>query len=294
MEEQFKLVGLRQTEPELESRSREGLRGKPVLSAFVLLLIVLACLFCRFLMTKDPGYMDLAAHSHPPDAEFLFGTDAMGRDIFSMIWYGGRLSLSIGLLSTFLSTLIAVIYGTLSGLSGVRIDGMLMRFLEILLSVPNLLMIVLLQAIFGRPNVFSISLVIGMTSWMSIAKIVRTEVRQLRGSEYILAARSMGGGFWHILWNHLLPNFVSSIMFMVVMNVRSAIVAESTLSFMGVGLPIEVVSWGSMLSLAEQSMMTGAWWSILIPGFFLIVTLLCITNLGHYLRWRLNRRESQL
>ena len=106
----------------------------------------------------------------------------------------------------------------------------------------------------GRATIGSISIVIGLTSWFGIAKIIRTEVRQLRSSEYVIAAKCMGGSFWHILWKHLAPNFVSSIMFMVVMNVRSAIVAESTLSFLGIGLPLDVISWGSMLSLAEKAL----------------------------------------
>ena len=104
----------------------------------------------------------------------------------------------------------------------------------------------------------------------------------------------MGGSFFHILRRHLAPNFFSSILFMVVMNVRSAIIAESTLSFMGLGLPIEVVTWGSMLSLAEKALMTDAWWIPLIPGAFLVVTLLCITTLGDYLRSRTGRKESNL
>ena len=128
-----------------------------------------------------------------------------------------------------------------------------MRFTEIILSIPNLLLIIFLQAIMGKATIGSISIVIGLTSWFGIAKIIRTEVRQLRSSEYVIAAKCMGGSFWHILWKHLAPNFVSSIMFMVVMNVRPAIVAESTLSFLGIGLPLDVISWGSMLSLAEKS-----------------------------------------
>ena len=123
---------------------------------------------------------------------------------------------------------------------------------------------------------------------------MRTEVRQLRASEYVIAAKCMGGSFFHILRRRLAPNFFSSILFMVVMNVRSAIIAESTLSFMGLGLPIEVVTWGSMLSLAEKALMTDAWWILLIPGAFLVVTLLCITNLGDYLRSRTSRKESNL
>ena len=114
-----------------------------------------------------------------------------------------------------------------------------MRFTEIFLSIPSLLLVVLLQAILGKANVLSLSLVIGLTSWTSIAKVVRTEVRQIRNSEYVIASRCMGGGFFHILWKHLAPNFISTIMFMVIMNVRSAIISESTLSFMGIGLPVD-------------------------------------------------------
>ena len=124
-------------------------------------------------------------------------------------------------------------------------------YTHLILSIPNLLLIIFLQAIMGRATIGSISIVIGLTSWFGIAKIIRTEVRQLRSSEYVIAAKCMGGSFWHILWKHLAPNFVSSIMFMVVMNVRSAIVAESTLSFLGIGLPLDVISWGSMLSLGR-------------------------------------------
>lgn len=104
----------------------------------------------------------------------------------------------------------------------------------------------------------------------------------------------MGAGFWHVLFKHLTPNLVSAIMFMVVMNIRGAIVAESTLSFMGIGLPLEVISWGSMLSQAERSLLSGCWWIILIPGVFLAVTLLCITNIGNDLRKSVNRGESNL
>ena len=165
---------------------------------------------------------------------------------------------------------------------------------EFLLSIPNLLLVIFLQARLGKANVLSLSLVIGVTSWTSIAKVVRTEVRQLRSNEYVVAARCMGGGFFYILRKHLAPNFLSSIMFMVVMNIRSAIVEESTLSFMGIGLPLEIISWGSMLSLSEKALLTDGWWIILIPGAFLVVTLLAITGIGDYLRKELNKKESYL
>ena len=229
-----------------------------------------------------------------PCKEFLFGTDTMGRDIFSMIWYGGRISLLIGVLATFLSTVLAIVFGSVSGCAPEWVDSLLMRFTEIFLSIPNLLLVILLQAILGKASIFSISFIIGITSWPSIAKVVRTEVKQIRNSGYVIAARCMGGSFQHVLWKHLTPNFASSIMFMVVMNIRSAIIAESTLSFMGIGLPLEQISWGSMLSNADKALMTKSWWIILIPGLFLTVTLMCMTNLGNYLRKAVNRKESYL
>ena len=119
-------------------------------------------------------------------------------------------------------------------------------------------------------------------------------MRQIRESEYVVASRCMGGGFFHILRRHLTPNFLPAIMFMVVMNIRGAIVSESTLSFLGIGLPLEVISWGSMLSLAEKALLGNCWWIILIPGLFLVATLVCMTELGNYLRKSANRRQSNL
>lgn len=291
--ERFTLVGTRELPPR-EAPKRHRLDGFPWVSLAVLAVIVLGCLACDLLMTRDPTYLDLAHCSQAPNGTFFFGTDALGRDLFSGIWYGGRISLTIGVLATLLSTAVATVYGTVSGLAPQWLDTLLMRLTELFLSVPNLLLIVFLQAILGQANAVSISVTIGLTSWAGIAKIVRTEVRQLRHSEYVLAARAMGGGFFHVLVRHLFPNFFSAILFMVVMNLRGAIVAESTLSFLGLGLPLEAVSWGSMLSLSEKALLSGAWWVILIPGAFLIAVLLCVTNLGNYLRRQASRKESNL
>ena len=245
-------------------------------------------------MTKDPTYLDLAHCSAAPCREFLFGTDTMGRDIFSMIWYGGRLSLFIGVGSTVISTLLAILFGAVSGLAPKWLDALLMRLTEILLSVPNLLLVIFLQAVIGTPSAWSIALVIGLTSWTSIAKVVRTEVRVLRSSEYVQASHCMGGSFFHILRVHLAPNFLPSILFMVIMNVRGAILAESTLSFLGLGLPLEVVSWGSMLSLSEKALLTGSWWMIVIPGVFLVATLLSLTEIGNAIRRSLGHSQKIL
>lgn len=292
MNDPFRLVGIRPQEA--AAPTPKPRQKRPVLSLTVLGLLVLGCLAAPLIAPGDPGYLDLLHTSQAPGGEFLFGTDAMGRDLFRCIWHGGRVSLFIGFLSTLISTAIAVVYGAVSGVSSPGVDSAMMRLTEILLSVPELLTVLFLQAIWGVATPVSIAVIIGLTSWYSIAKVVRTEVRQLRGSEYVIASRAMGGRFAHILGQHLAPNFLSSIMFMVVMNVRSAIVAESTLSFLGMGLPIDTVSWGSMLSLSERALMTGSWWVILIPGAFLVALLLSLTEIGNWLRREGSRRESNL
>lgn len=289
----FTRVGVRPIPPP-RLKTRPWYEGRPVLSCAILAVILLGCLFCEAFIPKDPAYMDLYHASTPPGGGFWLGTDAMGRDIFSMIWYGGRVSLLIGFLSAGISTALAALFGTVSGLAPRRLDELLMRLTESFLSIPSLLLIVLLQAVLGKAGVVSLSVVIGVTGWTGMAKVVRAEVRRLRESEYVLAARCMGAGFFHVLRRHLAPNFFSSIMFMAVMSIRSAIAAESTLSFMGLGLPLEVVSWGSMLSLAEKALLSGAWWIILIPGAFLVVTLLCVTSIGSWLRGEGNDQGSNL
>ena len=291
--ELFTMVGIREEVPK-PAKKVSRMAGFPWISVILLSIIVLCCLFAEVIMTKDPSYLDLKNYNVAPNSEFLFGTDTLGRDIFSGIWYGGRISITIGFLATLISTFIAVVYGSISGIAPIWLDTLMMRFTEIFLSVPSLLLVLFLQAILGTANVWTLSIVIGITSWASISKVVRTEVRQIRNSEYVVASRCMGGKFFHILGKHLAPNFIASIMFMVVMNVRGAIGSESTLSFMGMGLPLEVISWGSMLSLSEKALLSGSWWIILIPGAFLVTLLMCLTNIGNYLRKAVNRKESNL
>ena len=292
-QDMFTMVGIREEAP-MPAQRTSRMKDFPWVSVILLGIIVFCCMFAEVLMTKDPTYLDLKNFNVAPNSEFLFGTDTLGRDIFSGIWYGGRISITIGFLATVISTFIAVVYGSVSGIAPTWLDTLMMRFTEIFLSVPGLLLVLFLQAILGAANVWTLAIVIGITSWASIAKIIRTEVRQIRNSEYVVASRCMGGKFFHILRKHLAPNFIASIMFMVVMNVRGAIGSESTLSFMGMGLPLEVISWGSMLSLSEKALLSGSWWIILIPGAFLVTLLMCLTNIGNYLRKSANRKESNL
>lgn len=278
----------------VQTKREKWYQGRPVVSMAVLAVLVTGCLCCELFIPRDPAYMDLYHANEAPGREFWFGTDTMGRDIFSMIWYGGRISLLIGFLAAAISTTAGILLGAVSGLACGWLDGLFMRATEIIMSIPGLLLVLFIQAALGKASVLSLSLVIGITGWMSIAKAVRTEVRRLRNSEYVIAARCMGAGFWQILRRHLTSGLISAIMFMVIMNIRGAITMEATLSFMGMGLPLEVISWGSMLNLAQKAMLSGAWWIILIPGAFLVVTLLCVTDIGNDLRRRMDRRQRSL
>jgi peptide/nickel transport system permease protein len=266
--------------------TRIGEKKFPYASALVLLCIVTGCAFSALWLPGNPAYMNLYDVGRPPGRAFWFGTDSLGRDLFRMVWHGGGVSIYIGLLSAALSTLIAVGYGCASGLAGRAVDALLMRFTELLLSVPSILPVIFLQAMLGDATPSSIAVIIGLTSWMNISKIVRSEALQIRGCDYVLAARAMGGRFAYVLTRHLAPNFFAGVMFMVVTNVSQAIGTEATLCFLGIGLPLQIVSWGSMMSMSERAMLSGQWWVILIPGFFLITTLVCITDIGEYLRGR--------
>ncbi|WP_195277066.1 ABC transporter permease [Anaerotruncus rubiinfantis] len=290
----FRVVGAGWRQPVLVSAAPTRKKSFPWLSAVLLGFILSGCVFADLLRAGDPGYLDLVNTGHAPCAGFPFGTDLLGRDLFAMIWHGGRVSLTVGLLAAAIATGLAVVYGSVSGLAGEKLDALLMRACELLLSVPSILLVIFLQAIAGQANPVRIACVIGATSWMNMAKVVRSEVRQLSQSDYILAARAMNGSFWHVLRRHLVPNFIPSIMFMAVTAIGSAIGTESTLSFLGIGLPPEAVSWGSLLSQADQALLSNQWWLILIPGIFLVVTLVCITDLGNHIRREASRGCSNL
>ncbi len=256
----------------------------PWISLLMLVFIVGGCILADVIGKTNFAYMDTDRVSLSPGKGALFGTDMMGRDLFSLIWHGGRVSLTIGFLSGMISTTMAVIYGCISGFFSDYVDEFLMRLADILLSIPGLLLVIFLQAILGKASIVSLSIVIGLTGWFSMAKVVRTEVKRFKASEFVIASKCMGGSFLHIVWHHFLPNLLPSIMFMIVMNIRGAIVTESTLSFMGLGLPIQVISWGSLLTQAERCLTTGAWWIFMIPGLFLVALVLSLTNIGNFVR----------
>ena len=293
----FRIVGANYIEQEevLPKISwKYKLRQKPYFSSSILLIIVLCCIFAPLISNHDPSQYYLDSLNERPNGEFYFGTDSLGRDIFSIMFYGGRTSILIGLLGMAIISFIGIVYGCISGISNSHVDSVMMRATELFSSVPTLLMILILTAVYPARNIVSMSIVIGVTGWYSLARIVRSEVRQIRNCEYILYARASGASFFSVMIRHLIPNFLSAIMFAIVSSIGSCITTESTLSFLGLGLPLDILSWGSMLSLANKALILNTYWVILIPGIFLVTTLLCITGLGNFLRKENNRKPSNL
>ncbi len=293
----FEIVGseYREYVPGNVKRSRFAvLRKLPWVSIVVLSVIVLGCIFAPLFCTHDPSMFYLDHLNEAPSEEFLFGTDSLGRDIFSVIWFGGRTSLAIGVLGTVMITVIGIAIGCVNGIVGTRADTLMQRAIELFHSIPTILLCILLMALVGTQNVLTLSIVIAITGWFALARIVRSEVRQIRANEYVLAAKAMGSSFRHLVFAHLLPNIIPAIMFVVISSVSSCITMESTLSFLGLGLPLEIMSWGSMLSLANRALLMNTWWVIVIPGLFIIVTLTCITTLANLFRKESNKKSSRL
>lgn len=291
--EDFKLVGANyqgQHKEQAETLGKEQTLAKqknrhfPFFSVAMLSILVLACLFSSAFVNHDPTQFYLSNLNTAPNKEFWFGTDSLGRDIFSVLWNGGRASIFIGLTSTIIAAVIGIVYGCISGCASAFLDTVMMRIAELFQSIPIILTLLLLLSLQEKQTPLSISIVIGITSWFALARIVRAEVRQIRNSEYILLSRHMGASFFWIMRKHLIPNIISAIMFIVISSVSTNMAMEATLSFLGLGLPPEELSLGSMLALSNRALLLNTWWVIIFPGLFLIILLFSITQIGHIFR----------
>lgn len=283
--EDFKLVGAKSRQEPQEITTKKKKSGTfPFLSAILLCTVILACFFSHLFVNHDPAQFYLSHLNEAPNKEFWFGTDSLGRDIFSVLWNGGRASLLIGIASSFIATVIGITYGCISGCASSLIDTIMMRIAELFQSIPVLLTLLLLLSLREKQSAFSVSVIIGITSWFALARIVRAEIRQIRNSEYIVYSRQTGASFFWIMRKHLIPNIISAVMFIVISSVSVNMAMEATLSFLGLGLPPEELSLGSMLALSNRALLLNTWWVILFPGLFLVTILFCITQIGHSFR----------
>ncbi|RKP47986.1 ABC transporter permease [Cohnella endophytica] len=247
----------------------------------ILAIFTLAAAFA-FLSPMDPNALDITAKLQPPSLHHLFGTDDYGRDYFTRALYGGRVSLMVGFASMILSTGIGATIGIVSGYFGGWIDNLLMRLLEVFLSIPSFLVLLLLS-VFLSPSVGNIIVIIAFLMWMNIARIVRAETLSLKTREYVLYARASGQNSFGIILKHILPNLVPVIIVGATNNIASAILMESSLSFLGFGVQPPNATWGSMLNNA-QSYVVNSPNLALFPGLLILLTVLSFNILGDILR----------
>lgn len=261
-----------------------------IAGALVLGVIVLGALLAP-LSPYEPDETNLAERLEPPSWEHPMGTDALGRDLLTRVLYGGRVSLSVGFLVMMVTLVIGIPVGTLAGYFGGRIDNILMRITDAALSLPVLMVLILLSAILREVDapivennrVIAISLVIGLLSWMLVARLVRVVVLSLREREFVLAARSLGANGHNLMVWHILPNAVGVIIVEATLEIGYAILEESGLSFLGFGIQPPTPSWGNLLGSSVEHMTEYPWLAI-FPGLMIFLTIISINYIGDGLR----------
>lgn len=252
-----------------------------VISGGILLLITLATMLAP-LSPYDPIAVQPLQKFLAPSPEHWLGTDNFGRDTFTRILYGGRVSLLVGFLSMLISIVFGTVYGIISGSSGKLVDGIMMRIVDILMSVPSFLVIITLN-IYMDAGIRTLVITIGLFSWMGVARIVRAEVLSLRERDFILASQGLGAGKWWIIFHHFLHNVLSPVLVASTNSIASAILMESSLSYLGFGISIPNPSWGGMLEGAQTYILTHPEQAV-YPGVCILLTVLCFNVLGNGFR----------
>ncbi|EGQ26238.1 oligopeptide ABC superfamily ATP binding cassette transporter, permease protein [Sporosarcina newyorkensis 2681] len=273
------------------SRSKTGSVG-----FLIVLTLCIVALFAPAIAPYDPGKIDTTKMLAPPfwsdggTMSHILGTDNLGRDILSRIIYGSRISLVVGILSVLVAGLIGVVFGVISGYYGGIVDNFIMRLVDAFLSVPTILFCIVFLTVLD-PGLPTLIIVIGVTSWVLYARMIRSETLSLREREYVKAARTMGVSDIQIMKRHILPNVTSSIIVISTLSVASTIITESSLSFLGLGIQPPTVSWGIMLSEGKEYVAT-SWWLATFPGLAITITVLGIIFLGEWLRDLLDPRSQ--
>jgi peptide/nickel transport system permease protein len=249
-------------------------------AAIVLVMFLLALL--ASLIGRDPGAIDIAHRLQPPGFAFPLGTDDLGRDVLVRILYGARISLLVGFVAVGIATGIGILLGAMAGYYGRWIDSLIMRFVDIMLCFPTFFLILAVIA-FLKPSIWNIMIIIGLTSWMGVARLVRAEFLSLRERDFVLAAQAIGARDARIIFRHILPNAISPVLVSATLGVAGAILTESALSFLGIGVQPPTPSWGNMLIAGKQTLGT-AWWLSVFPGLAILVTVLGYNLLGEGIR----------
>ncbi|MBI5965082.1 MAG: ABC transporter permease [Chloroflexi bacterium] len=270
-------------------------------------LLLLFIIVGSILVTdKKANEVDLMARLSPPNQLHWMGTDSTGRDIFARMIHGGQISLIVGFLSVIFSVSVGAVVGGVAAYYGGWVDTVLMRFTEAMLSIPSLFLLIVLGKYLGKDvqtitvfghsysgSVAIVIVVIGATSWMYLARIVRANVLSLREMDYISASKSLGASDVRIFFRHLIPNTMGAIIVSSTLGLAGAILNEAYVSFLGLGVQPPTASWGNMLTSAQSFIQRGAWWMWVFPSLFIIITILCINLIGDGLRDAFDPRSTR-
>ncbi|MBO0603283.1 ABC transporter permease [Sporosarcina sp. E16_3] len=255
-------------------------KNKLAISGLIFLIILtLFAIFGPIFSPHTVTQTNLPNQNQAPSAEHWFGTDEMGRDVFTRTWYGARISLFVGVMAALIDFFIGIIYGGISGYKGGRTDTLMMRIIEILYGLPHLLVVILLMVVMG-PSLTTIIIALTITGWVGMARIVRGQVLQIKNYEFVTASKSFGAKTPRIIRKNLLPNTMGPIIVQMTLTVPSAIFAEAFLSFLGLGIQAPFASWGVMANDALPVILSGHWWRLFFPAFFISMTMFAFNVLG--------------
>jgi len=264
-------------------KNRMGMAG-----LFVVAVLFFVAIFAGQLAPYAPDRIDTAHILAPPTLAHYMGTDMLGRDVLSRVIYGAGVSLSVGFVAVGISTLIGVILGSASGYYGGLVDRIVMRFVDIMLCFPTFFLILAVIA-FLQPSIWKIMVVIGVTSWMGVTRLVRAEFLSIRERDYVQAAIAQGAGDLRIIFLHILPNAMAPVLVAATLGVAAAVLIESSLSFLGIGVQPPDPSWGNMLTEGKDNIEI-AWWLSLFPGLAILITVMGYNLLGEAIRDSLDPR----
>lgn len=240
--------------------------------SLIIVIFSLIAIFAPLISPHDPTAIDQNNLLMSPSKAHLLGTDSLGRDVLSRMIYGARISLSIGLVAVGIATILGLILGSIAGFYGGLIDSLIMRFLDIMLCFPTFFLILAVVAV-TEPSIFKIMAIIGITSWMGPARLIRSEILSLKEREFILAEIALGASNTRIITKHLIPNAIGPVLVNATLGIGGAILLESGLSFLGLGVQPPVASWGNIL-IEAKSTLGVAWWITLFPGLAILITIL--------------------
>lgn len=300
--ELFMVVGVDNSEAERIARPRVSymkdawrrFRENKVatLSLFLLIILVALVIFGPAISGYSYEQIDQGSRNLAPNAQHWFGTDKLGRDLFARVWQGGRVSMIIGIVGALVSSVVGCIYGGISGYFGGRVDDIMMRIVEVLISVPYLIVVILLSVVLQSKSLFTLILAMTITGWCGIARLVRGQVLQVKSQEYIMAAQALGVSSWRIILRHVIPNLLSVVIVAITFDIPGYIFGEAFLSFIGLGIQPPNTSWGALASSA-QNLYTFYLYQLFIPALMIALTMLAFTLLGDGLRDALDPRQRK-